>query len=536
MLAEKQDYYYLRLSKEDGDVESDNAEESCSITSQRDCIKRYLHENHFSSDDFEEIVDDGYSGTSMNRPGMKRLLKLVETGKVRTIIVRDLSRFARNYLEAGHYLEFVFPAYGVRFISINDNFDSEIIGENTGGLELAIKNLLNHMYSKDISRKIKSAVDLKKLSGEYVYGTAPYGYKKGEKRNTIIIDREAADIVRTIFEWAADGVTITQIARKLNAAHIVTPSVYLASVRGKYKTQNIWTFESVRNILANRIYTGDTVPFKSHVVSVGSNKVKQIPEELQQVIPNTHEPIVSRELFYQARTVIKSIKKSKGSSHMNPFTSFLICGCCGKHLIKGKQQNKNWMCENHRYNPGSDCKKVRIREDNLKEIVLRAINVRCKLLDAKIKKMKQESNSAKSSEQILQTECQTLRKQIDKIQASKMQYYESYVNGKITKDAFIKNKKEISEQEEDMKIQLNIAERKLNELIENMSSNIVEMETENKIIEYQEINELTPQLMKELVKRIIIFPNGSIRIEWNFCNELGEVISIDDFMPKEKVG
>lgn len=533
MSAEKRNYYYLRLSKEDGDVDNDRAEESCSITSQRDCIKRYLHENHYSSDDFEEIVDDGYSGTSMNRPGMSRLLNLVKRGKVDTIIVRDLSRFARNYLEAGHYLEFIFPAYDVRFISINDQFDSKLIGENTGGLELAIKNLLNQMYSKDISRKIKSSVDLKKLSGEYVYGTAPYGYKKGEKRNTIIIDREAAEIVKQIFEWAASGITITQIARKLNEAHITTPSVYLASVRGKYKTRNIWTFDSVRNILANRIYTGDTVPFKSHVARVGSNKVKQIPEELQQVIPNTHEPIISRELFYQARTIVKSRKKSKVSASSNPFTSMLVCSCCGNRLTKGKPQNKNWMCTTHRYNPGSDCEQVRFREDKLKEIVLREINFRCKLLDAKIKMIKQESNLAKSNEQVLQNECKTLRSQIDAIQTSKMHYYESYVNGKITKDDFIKMKKEISVQEEDMKIKLSIKERKLKEQSERITNSTSEMEASEKIIEYQEITELTPQLMKELVKRIIIYPNGSIRIEWNFCDEIGDLNSINDIFPEE---
>ena len=141
---------------------------------------------------FEEISDDGYSGTSMMRPGMRRLLQLVDQGVVRTIVVRDLSRFARNYLEAGHYLEFVFPSYGVRFISINDQFDSAQMGESTGGLEFAIKNLINQMYSKDISKKIKSAVDLKKMNGEYVYGTAPYGYKKGEVKNTIVVDAPAA--------------------------------------------------------------------------------------------------------------------------------------------------------------------------------------------------------------------------------------------------------------------------------------------------------------------------------------------------------
>lgn len=523
MLAEKQDFYYLRLSKEDGDTEEGSAEESCSITSQRDCIKRYLQEYHFSADEFEEIVDDGYSGTSMNRPGMRRLLSLVENGKVRTIIVRDLSRFARNYLEAGHYLEFVFPAYGVRFISINDQFDSESLGESTGGLELAIKNLLNQMYSQDISRKIKSSVDLKKLSGEYVYGTAPYGYKKGENKNTIVVDEEAAGIVKTIFEWASNGITITQIARKLNEAHVVTPSVYLASVRGKYKTRAVWTFDSVRNILANRIYTGDTVPFKSHVVRVGSDRVKQIPEELQQVIPDTHEGIISRELFYQARAVVKSKKKkSKASARPNPFQSLLVCGCCGNRLIKGKPQNKNWMCATHRYNPGSDCEKVRFREDQLTEIVLRAINVRCKLLNAKIKTMKQESLSAKSSEQILQAECQTLRRQIESLQAIKMQYYEAYIIGQLSKESFLIKKREIATQEEEQKINLSVAERKRKELTEKLKKSTMQMETDQKLLEYQEITKLTPQLMKELVKRITVRPDGSIRIEWNFCDEMND--------------
>ena len=527
MSVERQDFYYLRLSKEDGDIEEGSAEESCSITSQRDCIKRYLQEHHFSEEVFEEIADDGYSGTSMNRPGMRRLLNLVEAGKVRTIIVRDLSRFARNYLEAGHYLEFVFPAYDVRFISINDQFDSEQLGESTGGLELAIKNLLNQMYSKDISRKIKSAVDLKKLSGEYVYGTAPYGYKKGEEKNTIVIDKEAAEIVKAIFEWAASGITITQIAQKLNEAHVVTPSVYLASVRGKYKTRAIWTFESVRNILANRIYTGDTVPFKSHVVRVGSDRVKQIPEELQQVIPNTHEGIISRELFYQARTVIKSTKKSKASAHPNPFRSLLVCSCCGNRLSKSKPQNKNWICTTHRYNPGSDCEKVRFREDKLTEIVLHAINVRCRLLDAKIKIMKQESHSAKSSEQILQTECQTLRRKMEGLQALKMQHYESYVSGQLSKESFLIKKREASAKEEDLKIKLSVAEHKLKELTEKIKKSAIQMETDCRMIEYQEITELTPQLMKELVKRIMIRPDGSIRIEWNFCDEMNMPIPFD---------
>lgn len=536
MQAEKKDYYYLRLSKEDGDVEEGAVEESCSIQSQRVCIQRYLKEHGFSLDSFEELADDGFSGTNMNRPGIRKLLRLVEEGKVRTIIVRDLSRFARNYLEAGHYLEFIFPAYDVRFISINDNFDSRELGESTGGLELAIRNLINQLYSKDISRKIKSAVDLKKLNGEYVYGTAPYGYKKGQKKNTIVVDPEAAEVVKQIFTWAAEGITVTQIARKLNDAGITTPSVYLAAVRGKYKTRAIWTFESVRNILANRIYTGDTVPFKSHVVRIGSDRVKQIPEELWRIIPDTHEAIISRELYYQARTVIKSTKKSKPTASSSPFTSLLVCGCCGNHLAKGKAQNKNWLCSTARYKSGLGCEEVRYSEEKLKKIVLRAIVTQCDLLDAKVKRIKQQGSAAKSKEQILQNERRKLRRQIEQAQSSKMQYYEDYVSGTLSKDAFIQKKKEAAESEESLKLQLNIVEHELAEFDKIIQASTAQVSGSQKLMQYQDIVELTPELTKELVKRIVLYPNGILNIEWNFHDEIAKLMEISQIDSKIQVG
>lgn len=176
---------------------------------------------------------------------------------------------------------------------------------------MAVRNLINQLYSKDISRKIKSTVDMKKLNGEYVYGAVPYGYRKGEKKNTIEVDPEAAEVVQKIFQWASDGITVTQIARRLNTDGIQTPSMYLKNVRGNYRVSLYWSFDSVKNILINRIYTGDTVPFKSHVVRVGSDQVKLLPEDEQLVIPDTHEAIISREIFFQSRKVIKSNVKSK---------------------------------------------------------------------------------------------------------------------------------------------------------------------------------------------------------------------------------
>lgn len=538
MLYDLMDIYYLRLSKEDGDVVEGTVEESCSISSQRICVHRFLKDQRMDPDSFEEIIDDGYSGTSMRRPGMSRLLKLVEQGRVRTIVVRDLSRFARNYLEAGHYLEVIFPAYGVRFISINDNFDSDAVGETTGGLELAIKNLINQMYSKDISRKIKSAVDIKKMNGEYVYGTAPFGYKKGTKKNTIVVDEPAAAIVKKMFLWASVGTPYSEIAKRLNANNVSTPSVYLASVRGKYKTRNVWTFESVRNILQNRIYTGDTIPFKSHVVRVGSDQTKAIPEDQQIVIPNTHEAIVSRELFFQARNAQRRYAPRTMDPNRQPylFTSLLVCGCCGNRLVRGKAQNKDWRCTTHRYDPTADCKEVRFNDEKLTGIVLRAIQTQSKLLDAKVKRLRVNSRFTKTTEEVVQAECKALRRELDKIYAEKMDAYEQYVAGSITKDDFLSVKASYATREQAVSGQLNFAEAKLANLAEQLKQDAHHIASSKPLIDYQEIEILDPDLLRELVERIIIHPDGKMKIVWNFSDEVSELLNQDLAPAREVAG
>ena len=532
------DIYYLRLSKEDGDVVEGNESESCSISSQRICVHRFLKDRNMDPDSFEEIVDDGYSGTTMHRPGMSRLLKLVEQGRVRTIVVRDLSRFARNYLEAGHYLEVFFPAYGVRFISINDQFDSEAVGETTGGLELAIKNLINQMYSKDISKKIKSAVDIKKMNGEYVYGTAPFGYKKGAKKNTIVIDEPAAIIVKKMFLWASTGTTYAEIAKRLNADNVPTPSVYLAAIRGKYKTRNVWTFESVRNILQNRIYTGDTIPFKSHVVRVGSDRTKAIPEDQQIVIPNTHEAIVSRELFFQARQAQKKYAPRTTDPNRQPylFTSLLVCGCCGNRLVRGKAQNKDWRCTTHRYDPAADCKDVRFNDERLSGVMLRAIQTQSKLLDAKVKRLRANSRYAKTTEDVLQAECKSLRRELDQIYAKKMDAYEQYVAGIISKEDFLAVKASYAAREEAVTGQLNFAEGKLAKLAEQLKLDAHHIASTQPLIDYQDIEVLDIDLLRELVEKIVIYPDSKMKIIWNFSDEVSALFDQDIAPVREAAG
>lgn len=512
---------YLRVSMEDAAVAAGEELESLSIGGQRLCMREYVasHPDLGNIDEFEELVDDGHSGTNFDRPGVTRLLELVEAGQVETIIVRDMSRFGRNYLEVGHFLEFVFPAFDVRFISINDHFDSADLNGSTAGFHMAIRNLINQMYSRDISRKIKSAVDLKKLNGEFVYGTAPYGYQKGAEKNTIVIDPEAAQTVRQIFQWAAGGVTVSDIAKRLNVAGVVSPSEYLKALRGKYKTSRYWSYESVRNILLNRIYTGDTVPFKSHVVTVGSKRTKAIPEEEQLILPDTHEAIVSRELYYQARCVVKSNVKSPscGSSLLS---TYLVCGCCGNKLQKGRRTNRTFRCATSRYAPDAPCKDVHIEEKYLADILLRAVQSQCALADAKVRLAKAVQKDTHAQQESLQRDIRDQKRLIDRSQTAVMQAYEDYVAGKLGKEEFVSEKQRRRETEEAAKLQLALLEKELAALnAENQVQEAVIQEA-GPLRRFDGVTELTPALIRELVQRVIIYPSGAIHIDWNFKDSI----------------
>lgn len=521
MLSEKMDISYLRLSLEDDDVASGETRESCSIGSQRLCIKEYVRNHADVPTALTEFVDDGYSGTSMDRPAMSRIIQLVIMRKVRTIIVRDLSRFARNYLEAGHYLEYVFPSYDVRFISINDNYDSaKIKSGDPAALQLAIRNLLNDLYSKDISRKIKSAVDLKKLNGEYVYGQAPYGYKKGKLKNTIEVDEEAAIVVRRIFQLAKQGVTVTQIAQKMNEEKVLTPSVYLASVRGKYKTRDFWTFESVRNILINRIYTGDTVPFKSHVVRIGSNRVKMIPEEEQIVLPDTHEAIISRETYYQARSVIKTNKKTKTGAAPNVFSGYLVCGCCGNKLSKGRPTNKNWLCATARYTEETECKAIRLNEAMMKEKLLTAVQLQCNLADAKLKQTRHEQDKTQEEIDSLTWELKQKQRNLDENASRLMELLEDYYAGKHSKEVFRAKKEELKVKKDVLTENIRKIEEQISSLKAEKRNHLLVEDEVNKLNKHGQITELDTYLMKELVKEIRVYPGNAVQIIWNFADTI----------------
>lgn len=507
------DVSYLRLSMADGDEK----DESNSISSQRKCIDEYWKRLKTQTE-LTEFVDDGYSGTNFERPGFQRMLLLVKSGEVRTLIVKDMSRIGRNYLEVGYLLEQVLPYYNVRVISINDHFDSKKAADSTGGLALALKNLINECYSRDISGKISSAVHVKKMNGEYCYGAVPFGYKKGEKKNTIIPDEGAAWIVRYIFTLAGGGHTISQIAKRLNGEKVITPSKYLA--RPNYKIAENWSYTSVQNILTNRIYTGDTEAYKSHVKKVGSDAVNIIPEKERTVLENTHEPLVSREIYWKAREVVKSSKKRKKSGESSVLTGILVCGCCGNRLSKGKAANKYFLCRNRNYIPEGGCKDIRVHENNMLDILQNAVSIQIRMLEERHREAKKWRKSAQSKTQRLEAELSRLSFRQKRIAEENMRLYELFVEEKISKEEYLEQKtdnaalmKEYSRRTE-----------QLTQEIQNMENQGIaqakKYEHMEPVFAFGESEGLTREILEALVEKIMVMPDGGVEIYWKFMDEL----------------
>lgn len=516
ILEQAQVIWYLRLSLAD----DDGKDESNSITSQRKCIADYC-KKHIPNDNIVECVDDGYSGTNFERPGFRKMMFLVKNGNVKTIVLKDLSRLGRNYLEVGYYLEYVFPSYGVRVVAINDNFDSEALSGGTVGLEVAIRNLMNEYYSRDISKKISSAVHIKKMKGEYVYGAVPFGYRKGTVKNTIVIDPEAASIVKYVFSLALSGISYSAIAKMLNEEKVITPSVYLAKYGGRqnYKTSAFWSYESVRNLLTNRIYTGDTEIYKSHVKTVGTNKVKQLPVSERVVIENTHEAIISYEDFIRARDVVKITKPktpSKGKTGM--LNGYLVCGCCGGKLTKGKAKNHYFLCVNARYRPDSACGQVRAEEKKMQEILLNAVRAQLDLFEEQDAKIRQ-SIARKGSEILtLQKELTDLSMQEKRSMERKMRLYEDFVEGKIQKDVYLQEKDLLAKELDGIKAKSSILSANIAEL-SNMQQKSSDESKESRLLSGFKGQELSEDMLSAFVQKVVVMPDGEIEIFWKYKDE-----------------
>lgn len=510
---------YLRLSHQDEDC----LDESNSICNQREMAVRFIDE-HTELKKYVvcEYVDDGYSGKNFERPAIKRLLADVKKNKVRCIIVKDFSRFARDYIQTGEYVEKIFPFMNVRFISMNDNFDSSELGiGDTPDLRFSFQNLVNDYHSVDTSQKVRFVQAQNRKIGKHQATIAPYGYRKDpEKQGHLIVDEEAAEVVRKIFSSFLVCGNKEEVARKLEKAHIPTPAEYMRkkglNYSWKYQnTQGTWSGAIVGRILRNRMYIGDMVSGKVEVVEISSVHVRQKPKKEWVIVGNTHEPIISKELFYQVQTYKKEKKSVKGrhkkGSLDSPIKGFVQCGGCRKNLIRRARQNPSYYCKYYYSQHHDNCLSHHINERELINSILTVLRKQVKLVQNFHTLYKEKTAHEKQRKDKEVQELENLQHYIRKVKQDNFLLYKAYISEQIEREQFIKKKKE-------NQIKIEQSEDTYQRKLQNQQSNFQEIDKIflDVLSESDGITELTHDVVEKLIQVIYVHPGDKMVIRFGF--------------------
>lgn len=450
--------FYIRLSDADEDVKSGIKDESNSITAQRELLHSFIKKTvEYKGAEVLEYFDDGFSGTGFSkRESFQKMLSDAGCGKFECILVKDFSRLGRDYIEVGNYLEFVFPTMGIRFISVNDNYDSEKNIGMTGGMDVAFRNLIYQLYSRDLSRKVKSARRNRNLNGEYTASYTLYGYRKDKyDKHKLVIDENAAPYVREIFNRVIAGDCINDIAKDFNLRNVPTR----ASVQKKkcnYKPvhdmgDNLWDRASVYAIVKNEAYTGKLIQNMWETVGFGDSKryVRRKPEDWS-IVEDGMPAIVSKEDFAKANAVLK--ERDRGFHISDPYKrglNLFNCGYCGRFLTKGAW-NEYYVCRMRDIGGNERCKDVRVKISDVHDMVLSVAKEYCDML---IDEQQMRSlESKKPDRQEMRAELLAKKEQLEH---SVIELYKRYRAGDISKDSYmaerLQSKENISRIEEKLK-------------------------------------------------------------------------------------
>ena len=503
---------YCRLSQED-----ENKGDSDSIVNQEAILTRYAQDNGFKN--IRVFKDDGYSGVTFNRPDFQEMLKLMEEGKIGVLITKDLSRLGRNYVQVGNYTDFIFPRYGVRYIAINDSFDSIF----KDGNEMApFKNLFNEWFARDTSKKIRAVVKSKADRGERVGTTVPYGYRRDPdsgKNVHLLINDETAPVVRMIFAMCAEGKGPKVIANYLKEQKILKPSMYNFETNGKYGVVTDtadpygWNDRTVAGILDNELYLGHTVNLKTTVVSFKDKRVIDRPKDEQVRIENTHEAIINQETWELVREVRESKRRRNSMGEVNKYSGLLYCADCGSKLYfaRGatiKPEQFNFFCSRYRKHMGEEkCTPHMIREVVLDEIVLEEIRktvyyARSKTSEFVAYISKKSSGEVRKELNAKTSELARAESRIADLKALFKRLYEDNVLGRISDEQF----RMLSSDYEDEQKTLNEKIPVLETEIDRLKSECTNVQRFLDISEkYTDITELTPELLRTFVNKIVIY-------------------------------
>ena len=511
----KQKHYiaglYFRLSQED-----ERQGESVSIDNQRAILRKYAEEHGFEI--HGEYIDDGVSGTTFDRPEVQRLLDDAKTGVINTIIVKDLSRFGRNYIEVGQYVDYVFPAFGIRFIAIQDNVDTE--NRDSGAMEMMpIMNVFNEWHAANTSKKIRAVKKAHAKEGIYTAKKAAYGYKIGtDKKRTPVIDEETAPIVRRIFEMYASGMSPLKISETLNLEGVMSPAVYAYTNLGQKPRPNgmgLWLASTVREMLNNIIYIGHMAQLRWTSLSYKNHKRFRNDESEWAIVYNTHEPIISQELWNRCQERKKSVAKGRRTKvgYTHPLSGFLFCADCGNKMklstIISRSTGKRlyrFDCGHHVRYGKAYCFSHFIAASILEEIVLDDIREMAKSIVLDEKAIREEfiRHNAELADKAIKSakkELQAKRKRIEELSRLMQVAYEDRVKGKMPEDICIGFIQKYSEEQKRLEAEIVDTEKKLTETEDTIQS---ADEFIRNIKKYLEAPELTREMCYELIDRIIV--------------------------------
>ena len=507
---------YLRLSQEDVDVRRNAAkDESNSISAQRSLITRHIDETpDLCNLPRLEFCDDGFSGTNFSRPDFQRMIELTKQGEIGCIIVKDLSRFGRDYLEVGDYLEHIFPFLGIRFISVNDHYDSSAHDGKTVGMDITFRNLIYDYYSKDLSSKVKTAMRSKQEKGEFIT-CFTYGYKPSpENKHKMVIDEPAAEIVREIFDAVIAGKSTSEIAANLNARGVPTPNEH-KGVRRKDKGEPQWTHPRITYMIRNIKYTGVMTNHTRESRFIRDKNQRRVPMSEWIIHPDAHEAIISREKWEQANEMLRNPKKVVKTVLEQPDRVY-YCAHCGRKLRKTYGSDQYYSCVSAKYQHDSECSGIRLKRSEMEDILVEALR-------AQINFVKQTRQTAKKEKVSPSVECYRAITQVDKelaqLQNKKLERYEAYRSGEISRDDFIKAKDQITTQADELTVKKEQLERDYQALLQAKQH---EAETKAEFSQAEKVladfDAGLREHLYEAIEQVIVTNNEQIEIKWVFAD------------------
>ena len=504
---------YIRLSREDGD-----GEESDSVVNQRTILRNYVDVND-ELELYAEYVDDGYSGTDFNRPDFQRMITDIDAGKIQCVVVKDLSRFARDYIMAGLYIERIFPQKNVRFIALGNNYDSVRAAKDGTDMLLPFLNVFNEFHARDTSKKVQRVMHEMQKEGKCVAAFVPYGYKKDPlDKYHLIVDESAAIIVRRIFEMYLSGMGMQSIAKKLNLEGVPCPTMYKQMEGSNFVNSNLidkksmWVQCSIKRILENEVYTGTLVQGKS--IRGINIKPKKVPKNQWIRVPDTHEAIISREQYEKAQFLIKRNARSMPLDEpQSLFAGVLQCDTCGHSLAKTEWNDKvTYKCSTYRRKGKTFCTPHAIRLSTLCEIVLGDLN--CIIGQVQDIEQMIEQGGPAQTKQFNDLKAK-LEKDLANWKRKKDESYDDYKDGLISRESFVSYSEKCDMQIKHLQSQIATVSAE-----EEKGDNFVKNRWVQKLLQTGKLDELDRETVLDMIDKIVVYENNEIEIVYKFSDEL----------------